>query len=269
MKKRGSPLKLTSKVAQDLKYLGLLLLIVVPFIWASHGTGSSLGRFFAGAPLAKRFISSMYPPDFSALPKLMQPLLETVHIAIVAIICTTALALPMSFLAARNTSPNHAVYRIARCIISVIRSVPTLLYALIFICMVGLGPFPGILGIIFHTTGALGKYFSEAIENVDPNIVEGVRSTGADRLQVIVYGILPEVKPLFVGYILYYFEYCLRTAAILGIVGAGGIGMALMTSIRLFRNREVFMILLLIVGMVVLVDSISFAIRKRMIGLRT
>jgi len=204
----------------------------------------------------------------SILPSLAPRVIETVQIAVVAILITVICVFPLAFLAARNTSPSYAVYKGTRILIATLRSIPSLLYALVFICAVGLGPFPGVLALIFHTTGALGKYFSECIENVNPRVVDGVRSTGANNLQVILFGIIPELKPLFVGYILYYFEYCLRTATILGIVGAGGIGMELLNNIRLFENRAVAMIMIVIVSMVIIVDTISFLVRKRMIGIR-
>ena len=133
--------------------------------------------------------------------------------------------------------------------------------------MVGLGPFPGVLALAAHVTGALGRYFSEAIETVDPEVVKAVVSTGASKTQVVMRGILPEVKPLFINYVLYYLENNFRAATVLGLVGAGGIGMELITSMRLFRSNEVLTILIIMVSMVTVIDRTSAHIRKQVVGI--
>lgn len=250
------------------KILFFLILIIALFYWTSKGTGLELRAFIKGAPLMKEFLVSMFPPNFRIFPKIVPRIIETAQMAIVSIILATAIALPLSFLAAKNTSPAYPVYRAARMLLNLLRSIPTLLYALIFIAMVGLGAFPGVLGLTCHCIGTLGKYFSEAIENINPEIIEAAEATGADRVQVIMFAIIPELRTLFLGYILYYLEYCIRTASMMGVVGAGGIGMELLTHIRLFRYQETLAILIIIVAMVTSVDTISFLIRKRMIGLR-
>lgn len=244
-----------------------LVAVIVVFCWASKGTEVGIGKFISGLPSMKEVLVSMLPPNFAILPKIIPSIVETVQIAIVSIISASIIALPICFLAAKNTSPAESVYRVTRLLLAFLRSVPTLLWALILIAMVGLGPFPGILGLTLHCIGSLGKYFSEAVENVNPEIIEAVQATGADRVQVIIFGIVPELKPLLLGYILYYFEYCIRTASMMGVVGAGGIGMELLTQIRLFRYQETLAILIIIVAMVVAVDTCSFLLRKRMIGL--
>lgn len=250
------------------KILFLFVLIVALFYWASRGTGLEITAFIKGVPSMKEFLISMFPPNFRIFPKIVPRIIETLQMAIVSIILATAIALPLSFLAAKNTSPAYPVYRATRLLLNFLRSIPTLLYALIFIAMVGLGPFPGILGLTCHCVGTLGKYFSEAIENMNPGIIEATEATGANKIQVIIFAIVPELKALLLGYVLYYFEYCIRTATMMGVVGAGGIGMELLMHIRLFRYQETLAILIVIVAMVTSVDTISFLIRKRMIGLR-
>lgn len=251
-----------------LKILSFLILIIALFYWTSKGTGVELRAFIEGAPSMKEFLVSMFPPNFRIFPKIVPRIIETVQMGIISIILATAIALPLSFLAAKNTSPAYPVYRIARMLLNLLRSIPTLLYALIFIAMVGLGAFPGVLGLTFHCVGTLGKYFSEAIENINPEIIEAAEATGANRVQVIIFAIIPELKTLFLGYILYYLEYCIRTASMMGVVGAGGIGMELLMHIRLFRYQETLAILIIIVTMVTSVDTVSFLIRKKMIGLK-
>jgi phosphonate transport system permease protein len=152
-----------------------------------------------------------------------------------------------------------------RSIFDFCRGINEIVWGLIFVSMVGLGPFPGVLALAAHVTGALGRYFSEAIETVDPEVIKAIVSTGANKIQIIVRGILPQVKPLFINYSLYYLENNFRAATVLGLVGAGGIGMELLTSMRLFKNREVLTILIIMVAMVAIIDRISAFIRKKIV----
>lgn len=242
-------------------------IVVGLFWWAARGTGLKIDTFIGGFSSAGEFLLSMFPPNFAILFKVMPRIIETLQMAVASIIIATAIALPLSFLAARNTSPSYPIYKITRLFLNLLRSIPTLLWALLFIAMIGLGPFPGILGLAAHCIGTLGKYFSESIENVNPEIIEATEATGANKIQIIIFTIIPELKSLFLGFSLYYFEFCIRTASMMGVVGAGGIGMELLFSIRLFRYQETLAILIIIVAMVTTVDTFSFIIRKRMIGL--
>lgn len=252
---------------RQLEIFLFLGIVIILFCWAAKGTGLKIDTFIGGFSSAWEFLFLMFPPNFMIFPKIMPRIIETLQMAIASIIIATIAALPLSFLAARNTSPSYLVYKIMRLFLNLLRSIPTLLWALLFIAMVGLGPFPGILGLAFHCTGTLGKYFSESIENVNPGIIEATEATGASRTQIIIFAIIPELKPVFLGFSLYYFEFCIRTASMMGVVGAGGIGMELLFNIRLFRYRETFAILIIIVAMVTAIDAFSFMIRKRMIGL--
>jgi len=263
-------MKNTNKFIRERRFEILLFLgiIIILFWWAAKGTGLKIDIFIGGFSSAREFLFSMFPPNFTILPKIMPRIVETLQMAVASIIIATLTALPLSFLAARNTSPSSSVYKIMRLLLNLLRSIPTLLWALLFIAMVGLGPFPGILGLAFHCTGTLGKYFSESIENVNPGIIEAAEATGANRIQIIIFTIIPELKPVFLGFSLYYLEFCIRTASMMGVVGAGGIGMELLFNIRLFRYQETLAILIIIVAMVTIVDTVSFIIRKRMIGLK-
>jgi len=250
------------------KVIFFFITMAILLYWTSKGTGVEIIGFIKGIPSMKEFLISMFPPNFRILPKIVPRIIETIQMAIISVILATSIALPFSFLAAKNTSPSYFIYRITRFSFNLFRSIPTLLYALIFIAMVGLGPFPGILGLTLHVIGTLGKYFSEAIENINPGIIEAAEATGANKIQIIIFAIIPELQAQFLGYILYYLEYCIRTASMMGVVGAGGIGMTLLMYIRLFRFQETLAILIVIVLMVTSIDAISFLIRKRMIGLR-
>jgi len=241
------------------------LLIVGIYYWAVSGTGTNPVNFIEGIPFMVDFVSRMFPPDISNLGKFLLKTLETLQMAIVGSTLGALIALPLSFLAARNVMPNKFVYHAVRGIFDTCRGINEIVWGLIFVSMVGLGPFPGVLALAAHVTGALGRYFSEAIETVDSEIIKAIVSTGANKFQVIVRGILPQVKPLFINYVFYYLENNFRAATVLGLVGAGGIGMELITSMRLFRNQEVLTILIIMVLGVVAIDRFSAYVRKKII----
>ncbi|MBT3303901.1 phosphonate ABC transporter, permease protein PhnE [Candidatus Woesearchaeota archaeon] len=253
------------------KYQKLIigLLIVLVYYWAISGTGTSPTSFAQGIPHMADFIRRMFPPDFSNIGTFLLKGLETLQMAILGTTIGAIIALPLSFLAARNIMPNKFVYHTIRTFFDICRGINEIVWGLIFVSMVGLGPFPGVLALSAHVAGALGRYFSESIETVDPKIIKAILSTGANKIQVVIKGIIPQVKPAFINYILYYLENNFRAATVLGLVGAGGIGMELLTSMRLFKNQEVLTILMIMVGMVILIDRISATIRKRVVGIKT
>jgi len=249
------------------RYKGVLIgiFVVVIYYWAMTGTNTSPTNFVRGVPFMIDFIVRMFPPDLTNLDKFLLKAIETLQMAIVGSSLGALIALPLSFLAARNTMPNRFVYHVVRTIFDACRGINEIVWGIIFVSMVGLGPFPGVLALAAHVTGALGRYFSESIETVDPEVIKAIISTGANKTQVIVRGIFPQVKPLFINYILYYLENNFRAATVLGLVGAGGIGMELITSMRLFRNREVLTILIIMVLMVMMIDRFSAYIRNRIV----
>jgi phosphonate transport system permease protein len=208
------------------------------------------------------FLSRMFPPDLSIWEMIVRRLIETIQIAILGTTFGVIGALALSFLAARNFMPNRFVHLSTRVILNACRGVSELVYALLFVAMVGLGAFPGVLALSIHTMGALGKYFSEAVENMEPEVLDAVRATGATRRQVAFQGILPELLPGFISYSLYYLEHNIRAATVLGLVGAGGIGIELLTSIKLFKYPEVLTMLLAMLLLITVVDCFSAALRK-------
>ena len=250
------------------KYKGFLIgiAVVIVYYWAFRGAEANPINFAKGIPFMIDFIGRMFPPDISNLNKFLLKAVETLQMAIVGSSLGALAALPLSFLAARNIMPYKFVYHSVRGIFDIFRGINEIVWGLIFVAMVGLGPFPGVLALAAHVTGALGRYFSEAIETVDPEAIKAIISTGASKLQVIAHGIFPQVKPLFVNYFLYYLENNFRAAPVLGLVGAGGIGMELITSMRLFRNQEVLTILIIMIAMVVAIDRVSAYIRKKIVN---
>ena len=251
------------------KYKGFLIgiLIVIIYYWAIKGTNTSPVNFVKGLPFMYDFLTRMFPPDFSNFWRFFLKAIETLQMAIVGSSIGAIIALPLSFLAARNIMHNKFIYNIVRGFFDICRGINEIVWGLIFVSMVGLGPFPGVLALGVHVTGALGRYFSEAIESVNPETIRAILSTGASKLQVIIRGILPEVKPSFINHILYYLENNFRAATVLGLVGAGGIGMELLTSMRLFKNKEVLTILIIMVVMVIIIDRFSAYIRKKVLKL--
>ena len=175
-----------------------------------------------------------------------------------------ALAVPLGFLSARNVAP-PALYYGVRTALNFFRSIDTLVYALLFVAAVGLGPFPGMLAVVAYTTTSLAKLYSETIEGIEPGPVDAIRATGATRLQVLRFGVLPQVLPLFLSYVLYRFESNVRAATVLGFVGAGGIGLYLQTYLRMIDYPAASTVLLVTVVMVMVVDFASARIRARLV----
>jgi len=246
------------------KYLSFLALIVI-IVWAVRGAEVSITNIVGGVPNILDYLRQMVPPSGDILTRLVGPLAETFQIAIMAIIFATIVALPFSFLAARNIMPNGVIYQTARGILGIMRGIPPLLYALLFVSMVGLGPFAGVLALTLHDIGALGRFFSEAVENINPEIMNTAKATGANKVKTIVHAVIPELAALIVGYILCYLEYNVRTSTILGLVGAGGIGLILMINIHLFKYGEVATIMLVIIAVIIIMDRLSGIARTRLI----
>ncbi len=159
----------------------------------------------------------------------------------------------------------RSVYVGTKAILAVLRTVPEIVWALVFVFIVGLGPFPGVLALGVHTGGVLGKLFGEILEDVDPRPVEALQATGASRLSILFYGILPQAIPQFVAYALYRWEVNIRAAAVLGFVGAGGLGQRIYVAISLFHEHELLTLILAIYVMVTLVDVLSAWLRARLI----
>jgi phosphonate transport system permease protein len=231
--------------------------------WAARGADVQPGALVGGLPFMADFVVRMMPPDLSAAAGLLEPTLETLQMAIVGTGLAVVLATPLGLFAARNVSPHPVLYWSARGVLNALRGINEFVFALVFVAAVGLGPFPGVLALAVHTAGMLGKFYGEAIENVDVAPIEGVQATGAGRLQTIRFAILPQIMPAVVAFNLYRFEVAVRSATVLGLVGAGGLGFALMANMRLFKYREVATILLLILALVVATDFVSTRVRKR------
>jgi len=191
-------------------------------------------------------------------------MLQTLQMALWGTALAIVVAIPLGLLGARNIAPVWIQQPVRR-LLDLIRSVPDLVVAVIFITAVGLGPFAGVMAMMFNTGGVLAKLFSEAVEAIDKGPVEGVRATGAGRLQEIVWGVIPQVAPLWTSYALYRFESNSRAATVLGLIGAGGIGQVLIDSTNSFAYDQTGCIVLVIVVAVSMIDLLSQAIRTRLL----
>lgn len=221
-------------------------------------------RFIEGGPALAQLASEMVPPDFTRWRSWLRPLLDTLAMSIAGTALAVALSLPLSLLAAPNTSPHAAVRRVARTVLAALRSVPELILGILFVAAVGFGALPGVLALALHSVGMVAKFYAEAIEHVDPKPLEAARAAGASRWQVITHAVLPQVLPQLADVTIYRWEYHFRASAVLGIVGAGGIGFELMAALRLIQYDQVAAILLTILACVVVVDGIGARLRRRL-----
>lgn len=225
-----------------------------------------LSRVLQGMGKLGWMFQLLFPPAHHGwLDVYLYSMLETLAMAFLGTLFAFLAAIPLGFLGAKNILPNFAAHFLVRRFFDVIRGVDSLILALIFITVVGLGPFAGVLAIAFSDMGVLAKLFAEAIENVEKDQVEGVRATGAGPVQVMRFGFLPQVFPVMLSNGLYYFESNTRSATILGVVGAGGIGTQLTDRIRINNWDEVCFIVILILATVALIDTLSKEIRLRII----
>jgi phosphonate transport system permease protein len=204
------------------------------------------------------------PPDFSKLPSTIWPTIQTVDIALFGTMVGVVLALPLAVLAASNIAPSRFAYYAARGVIGFTRAVPDLVWALLFVTAVGLGPFPGGLALGVHSVGMLGRLFAETIEQMDMAPIHALELTGARRIQVFTHGIIPTILPTLFGISLYRLDENIRSSLVLGFVGAGGIGFELLTAMNLFQYQEVSLLLIIIFVIVLGAERLSAALRERL-----
>jgi phosphonate transport system permease protein len=210
------------------------------------------------------FLNGFFPPRITDWGDDLRELLVTFEIALWGTALAVACSIPLGLLASANLTPwwiHHPVRRV----LDAFRAINEMVFALLFVTAVGLGPFSGVLALWVHTTGVLAKLFAEAVEAGDPRPAEGIRATGAHPLNVVFYGVVPQVVPLWVSFTLYRFESNVRSASVLGIVGAGGIGAVLWDVIRGFEYGKTAFVLILLIVSVSLIDMASAQVRKRLI----
>ena len=244
----------------------LIAWAVVLAVLASSWKGADMrpGDLLRDAGNMANYASGFFPPNFKDWKVYLAEMLVTLQIALWGTALAIVVAIPFGLLSASNIAPPW-VYQPARRLMDAARAINEMVFAMLFVVAVGLGPFAGVLALWVHTTGVLAKLFAEAVEAIDPQPVEGIRSTGASALHEIVYGVIPQVMPLWISYALYRFESNVRSASVVGMVGAGGIGVVLWEIIRGFKYDQTCAVMIIIVMSVSLIDLVSARIRKLLV----
>ena len=247
------------------RHAGLVGVIVVVCVAALWITGFfDAQRLIEGVPALAQLFREMVPPDFSRWQHWLRPLLDTLAMSIAGTALAVVLSLPLALLAAPNTSPHPLVYQVLPHGAERLRSVPEIIMGIIFVAAVGFGALPGVLALALHSVGMVGKFYAEAIEHVDPQPLEAARAAGASAFQVITHAVLPQVLPQLADITIYRWEYHFRASAVLGIVGAGGIGFELIAALRIIDYDQVSAILLTILLCVIVVDGLGAWLRGKL-----
>lgn len=249
---------------QRMVALATLAMFVALFLVSVWQTGFSVGDLTTGAMDFFRFFGRLVP-DWSYLPRVWGPILETVQIAYLGTLFGTAIALPLLFLASANTTTDRVTLAVSRSILTVLRSIPDLLYAAILAPILAIGPLPGVVALTLFSMAVLSKLGSETVESVDPGPLEALRATGAGRNRMIVFSVVPQIAATMTSYVLYVFEINVRASVIIGLVGAGGIGQDLIARLNFFAYGDVATIILVIFVLVLAIDAMSVWARSRLI----
>jgi len=244
----------------------ITFLIVIGSIWSASGLEITTERFLTAPSKLWILISAMFPLDLSeeAFSRIVPKVGESLFIAWAGTVIGAIFSFPVSFLAANNVALNM-VSRVTKQILNIIRSFPELILAFVFLPITGLGPLTGTLAVGIHSIGTLGKLSSEVIEGIDEGPLESIKSSGGSKINELLFGVVPQVMPTITSYWLYRFEINLRASAVLGVVGAGGVGAELINQLRFRDFPRAGTVLVVTILMVLIVDTISAAIRKRII----
>lgn len=260
--------------------------VVALIVWSYHGTEVDPASLLGGEGRRQMvaYVSRLFPPDLSGavLWATARGVVETFAISFLGSLLAVGLAVPLAVLTTRSLLyrgilyegqrlhwPSRlvrtGVYAGAKALLNLLRTIPEIVWALIFVFLVGLGPFPGLLALGFHTGGVLGKLFGEVLDDVNPRPLEALQATGASRLRILLYGVGPQAAPQCLSYALYRWEVNIRAAAILGFVGAGGLGQQIHIAVSLFLENQLLTLLLAIYALVTLVDAASAYLRRRLV----
>lgn len=247
--------------------VGVLAAVVITGISLSKelGIGLDLGELIADIGRGKDIIAELLTPNWAYLPSTVGPMIETFQMAVLASIIGCGVALPVSFLASRPTTTGRIGFVITRAVLSVVRAIPDILYALIFVAAVGIGPLPGILALVLFNLGVVAKLLSETVDGIDPGPIEAANAAGGTKLQTVRSAVVPQILPNYVAYSLYTFELNIRASTVLGIVGAGGIGRTLLAQYKLFEWSNVSVIIVELFVFVLVIELVSIWLRRRLV----
>lgn len=241
-----------------------IVLLAVVFVASWHTARVGPVKLWDSLPRLLVWLRRMWPPDFTEWSEFGVALWETLAIAIIGTSFAVVAAGPLALVTARTTRPWPWLALLVRGLLNFLRAIDTLIFALFFVSVVGLGPFAGVLGVACHTTGSMGKLYTELLESIPEQTSEAVAATGAGRLRTFLYAVLPDALPGVGGITVYLWEFNVRASVILGIVGAGGIGYELVVSIKLLDFPRLAVILMLIMVVVTALDTGSVWLRKRL-----
>lgn len=240
--------------------LGLTILV-----WAAQGSGWSFRELASGLPALGDFFARSFPPSLDRIDSLARALVETFQMALVGTVAGVVLSVPLAVLAAKGLVGSPLASAASRAVVAVFRTVPDLVWALVFVIAVGLGPFAGTLAIAVDTAGFCGRFFAEAMEDVDKGPGEALRAQGVRRADVIFCAVMPAALPAFITTALFALEKATRSSVILGLVGAGGVGIELKVAMDLFDYQSALTIILMILALVVIVEQLGARARSRVI----
>ncbi|CAN5571831.1 phosphonate ABC transporter, permease protein PhnE [soil metagenome] len=240
---------------------GLFVLVLLYLYWMISTLPFNWERIVQGFPRAVRIFGGAFPPDFSRSQLLFSGLLESIQIAIVATLLGVLISIPVAIMAARNVAP-LPVYALGRSLIIVARSFHPVIVAIIFVKAVGFGPLAGILTLTLYSLGFVGKLLAEAVEEISKGQVEAIQATGAGYFKTLLYAVFPQILPRQVGLSIYQLDSNLRASAVVGIVGAGGIGGTLMNAFRRFDYDFAFAILVVIIAIILVSEGVSGRLRR-------
>jgi phosphonate transport system permease protein len=245
------------------QFLRVLAVFGVVTLCLWYGGFFEVERYLKGIPHVFRIIvAEGLPPDFSRYREWAKALVDTVAMSVGGTALAVALSFPLGFVAAWNTTPHRLVYAAARGLLNLFRAIPELILGIILMSAVSLGLLPGIWALGLHSVGMVGKFFAEAIEHADAAPIEAITTTGASRLQVLWYGVLPQVWPRLADVAFYRWEYNFRASTVMGMVGCGGIGQEIQTALSLMEYRQLSALLLVVLACVWAVDSLSNRLRQ-------
>lgn len=255
----------SSKPPTRMKH-GLTAVIILLLIWASAvQTDASFSKLVRGLPNMLDLLRDMFPPRWSYFKNITNGMLETIRMALIGTTIGGLLAIPVAVLCAGNLMPSRWIYFPARFVLNLVRTIPDLLLAALFVAVFGLGPVPGILALAVFSVGLIAKLTYESLETIDKGPLEAMRSVGATGTQLIIFGVVPQVAAQFTSYVLYCFEINVRAAAILGLVGAGGIGLYYEATLGFLEYDKTSVIILFTLAIVLVIDYVSMKLREKLL----
>lgn len=262
---QNNDIKVAALYTRKIKFqVTIILFLIIGFYlfsmyWAQEQTNTDFkSALFNMSAVFEKF----FPPNFNFLLFVWKPMAETIQMAIISTTIAAILSIPLSLLGTRNITNNKALYFTGRTFLNLIRTIPDIVLAVVFVGIFGIGLISGILALIIFSVGVLGKLISETVESINMNPLEAIRASGGGLLQVIFFGVFPQVMPQIFSFILYVFEINIRASVVLGLVGAGGVGLLLNRELKFYNYPNVMAIILLIFIVVLVIEYISNKLRE-------